>query len=144
MRTLLSRRTARWDFWTFVRHCNYCALPHDCPAWDSYEELKGNQYPIQTMEEAEDVASLLTVAKRVAKLMELRLKGYVAKPGPRPTVAVKVDTGGMRSMLRGGSGESVQMAFKGQGWVLVQPSEGRPVPAAPGGAQGGLGGLLKG
>ena len=60
------------------------------------------------------------------------------------TTSVKVATGGMRSMLRGGSGESVQMAFGGQGWVLVQPSEGRPVPAATGAAQGGLGGLLKG
>ncbi|MCW3011384.1 MAG: hypothetical protein JWO90_1788 [Solirubrobacterales bacterium] len=60
------------------------------------------------------------------------------------TTSIKVDSGGMRSMLRGGSGESVQMAFGGTGWVLVQPSEGRPVPPATGAAQGGLGGLLKG
>ena len=57
------------------------------------------------------------------------------------TTSIKVDTGGMKSMLRGGSGESVQMAFGGQGWVLVQPSEGRPVMAAQG-TSGGLGGLL--
>ncbi len=50
----------------------------------------------------------------------------------------------MKNLIGRGSGESVQMAFGGQGWVLVQPSEGRPVPAAPGEAQGGLGGLLKG
>jgi len=59
------------------------------------------------------------------------------------TTSIKTDVS-MKSMLRGGSGESVQMAFGGQGWVLVQPSEGRPVPAAPGSAGGALGGLLKG
>ena len=37
---------------------------------------------------------------------------------------VKVDTGGVSSLLRGGSGETFQMAFGGQGYVLVQPSEG--------------------
>ena len=37
---------------------------------------------------------------------------------------IKVDTGGMSSLLRGGSGETFQMAFGGQGYVLVQPSEG--------------------
>jgi hypothetical protein len=39
------------------------------------------------------------------------------------------------------------MAFTGQGWVLVQPSEGRITAVAAqggGGAAGGLGGLLKG
>lgn len=36
---------------------------------------------------------------------------------------VKVDTGGIKSMLRGGTGELVQMAFSGQGYVMVQPSE---------------------
>lgn len=43
---------------------------------------------------------------------------------------VKVDSGGMGSMLRGGSGETFQMAFGGQGHVLVQPSEGVVVGAA--------------
>lgn len=36
---------------------------------------------------------------------------------------VRVDTGGIGSMLRGGTGELLQMAFSGQGYVLVQPSE---------------------
>src|SRR5689334_12683349 len=31
----------------------------------------------------------------------------------------------MKNIIGRGSGESVQMAFSGQGWVLVQPSEGR-------------------
>lgn len=60
------------------------------------------------------------------------------------TTSVKTDVS-MKTLMGRGSGESVQIAFGGQGWVLVQPSEGRPVPAAPGGgASGGLGGLLKG
>jgi uncharacterized protein (AIM24 family) len=29
-----------------------------------------------------------------------------------------------------GSGESIQVGFSGDGWVLVQPSEGRPVPTS--------------
>lgn len=32
-----------------------------------------------------------------------------------------------KSLIGLGSGESIQIGFKGQGWVLVQPSEGRPV-----------------
>lgn len=39
---------------------------------------------------------------------------------------LKTDTtGGLKSMVRGGTGELIQMAFGGQGFVLVQPSEGR-------------------
>src|SRR3712207_8853203 len=44
-----------------------------------------------------------------------------------------------RSIGRG-SGESIQMSFQGAGWVLVQPSEGRPV--VPAGGSSGGGGLL--
>lgn len=47
----------------------------------------------------------------------------------------------MRSMLRGGSGENFQLVFHGPGFVVVQPSEGAPVPSS-GGSGGGLGGLL--
>ncbi|HEX8743348.1 MAG TPA: AIM24 family protein [Thermoleophilaceae bacterium] len=57
---------------------------------------------------------------------------------------VKVDAN-LKTLIGRGSGETVQMAFSGQGWVLVQPSEGRVAAAAPGGggaAAGGLGGLL--
>jgi uncharacterized protein (AIM24 family) len=35
-----------------------------------------------------------------------------------------------KSLIGLGSGESVQLAMSGQGWVLIQPSEGRPVVAA--------------
>ncbi len=47
----------------------------------------------------------------------------------------------LKNLIGRGSGESIQMAFQGAGWVLVQPSEGRiAAPAAAGG--GGGGGLL--
>lgn len=36
----------------------------------------------------------------------------------------------VKSLVGMGSGESVQLGFSGDGWVLVQPSEGRPVPRA--------------
>ena len=54
---------------------------------------------------------------------------------------IKTDTGGMKSMLRGGTGETFQMAFGGQGFVLIQPSEGAmggPAAASGGGGGGGL------
>ena len=50
----------------------------------------------------------------------------------------------MKNLIGRGSGESIQMAFGGQGWVLVQPSEGRIAAAMPGGGRGGLGNLLGG
>ena len=50
-----------------------------------------------------------------------------------------------KNLIGRGSGESIQMAFQGQGWVLVQPSEGRITPVASGGgAGGGIGNLLGG
>ena len=51
----------------------------------------------------------------------------------------------LKNFIGRGSGESIQMAFSGQGWVLVQPSEGRitAVPAS-GGSGGGLLGQLGG
>ena len=53
----------------------------------------------------------------------------------------------MKNLIGRGSGESVQLAFTGQGWVLVQPSEGRITAAAAqggGSSGGGLGNLLNG
>ncbi len=60
---------------------------------------------------------------------------------------IRVDTGGLKSMVRGGTGETFQMAFGGQGYVLVQPSEsvvagGHQATQSSGG--GGLGSLLGG
>jgi uncharacterized protein (AIM24 family) len=50
----------------------------------------------------------------------------------------------MKNLIGRGSGESIQMAFAGQGWVLVQPSEGQVSGPATAGASGGggLGNLL--
>ncbi len=49
----------------------------------------------------------------------------------------------MKTLVGRGSGETIQIGFSGQGWVLVQPSEGLikvATPAAGGGSSGG--GLL--
>ena len=63
--------------------------------------------------------------------------------------SVKTDVN-LKTFIGRGSGESIQMAFSGNGWVLVQPSEGRVTSAAAGGqssgssAGGALGKLLSG
>ena len=58
---------------------------------------------------------------------------------------VKVDAS-VKTLIGRGSGETIQVAFSGQGWVLVQPSEGRVQAAGAGGsgAAGGLGKILGG
>jgi uncharacterized protein (AIM24 family) len=49
----------------------------------------------------------------------------------------------MKNLIGKGSGETVQMSFQGQGWVLVQPSEGQVVGVQQQqSSQGGLGSLL--
>jgi uncharacterized protein (AIM24 family) len=52
----------------------------------------------------------------------------------------------LKSLVGRSSGETIQIAFGGQGWVLVQPSEGRQVASRDGGSSrgGGLGDLLNG
>src|SRR3954470_2564062 len=52
----------------------------------------------------------------------------------------------MKNLIGKSSGETVQMAFSGEGWLLVQPSEGRIAAAQPGGGGNGsaLGNLLGG
>jgi uncharacterized protein (AIM24 family) len=47
----------------------------------------------------------------------------------------------LKNFIGRGSGESLQMAFQGAGWVLVQPSEGRVVPTAASTGGGLLSGL---
>ena len=49
----------------------------------------------------------------------------------------------LKSLLRGGSGELFQLALSGQGFVIVQPSEGRQVAQQQGGG-GILGNVLGG
>jgi uncharacterized protein (AIM24 family) len=50
----------------------------------------------------------------------------------------------LKNFIGRGSGESIQMAFVGAGWVLVQPSEGRVDVSGQGGGGGGLLGNLTG
>jgi uncharacterized protein (AIM24 family) len=50
----------------------------------------------------------------------------------------------MKNLMGRGSGETIQMAFQGQGWVLVQPSEGRISAEPASSANKPLGGLLGG
>ena len=61
--------------------------------------------------------------------------------------SVKTDVN-LKTFIGRGSGESIQMGFSGEGWLLIQPSEGRVTSAAAGGsgqsASGGLGKLLSG
>ena len=60
------------------------------------------------------------------------------------STSIKTDIS-MKSLIGKSSGETVQMAFSGQGWVLVQPSEGQiPAAGAGGGSTGGLLGGLTG
>jgi uncharacterized protein (AIM24 family) len=60
------------------------------------------------------------------------------------TTALKTDFK-MKNLIGKSSGESIQMAFSGEGWLLVQPSEGRVDRIGPGGGNsGGLGSLLNG
>jgi uncharacterized protein (AIM24 family) len=63
------------------------------------------------------------------------------------STSVKTDVN-VKTLVGRGSGETIQVAYSGKGWLLVQPSEGRVVGAAPGGGGGGamgaLGGILGG
>src|SRR3954451_4285718 len=60
------------------------------------------------------------------------------------TTGIKTDVN-LKTLVGRGSGESIQMSFAGQGWVLVQPSEGQVhnvTQQSSGGS--GLGNLLNG
>jgi len=65
------------------------------------------------------------------------------------STSVKTDVN-LKTFIGRGSGESVQLAFSGKGWLLIQPSEGRVTSAAAGGsggassAGGAIGKLLSG
>jgi uncharacterized protein (AIM24 family) len=61
------------------------------------------------------------------------------------TTGIKTDIN-LKTLTGRGSGETVQMSFAGQGWVLVQPSEGQVHGAQQqsSGGSSGLGSLLNG
>ena len=83
--------------------------------------------------------------RRPARAAEHRRRADVRRPaGGDHLVERRVHQHQVRlqakDLIGKGSGEQMQMAFQGQGWVLVQPSEGR-ITAMPAGGGGG-GGLL--
>jgi uncharacterized protein (AIM24 family) len=59
------------------------------------------------------------------------------------STSIRTDFKLVKNLTGRGSGETVQMAFSGSGWVLVQPSEGH-VEAAGGNSGGGGGGGMLG
>jgi uncharacterized protein (AIM24 family) len=59
------------------------------------------------------------------------------------TTALRTDFK-MKNLIGKGSGESIQMAFSGTGWVLVQPSEGRITAVPSSSSNNPLGNLLGG
>jgi uncharacterized protein (AIM24 family) len=84
--------------------------------------------------------------------MLLQLKGDPAFADPQAaitwssgvTTSVKTDVN-LKTLIGRGSGESLQMQFSGDGWLLLQPSEGRVSAAgSASGRGGGLGDLLGG
>ncbi len=84
--------------------------------------------------------------------MLLQLKDDPAFADPQAAItwssgvktSVKTDMN-LKTLIGRGSGESIQMQFSGDGWLLVQPSEGRVSQAgAASGRGGGLGDLLGG
>src|SRR3954453_2840666 len=62
------------------------------------------------------------------------------------STSIRTDFKAFKNLTGRGSGETIQMAFAGDGWVLVQPSEGRLEGQVGGGGGGGgvLGNLLNG
>ena len=58
------------------------------------------------------------------------------------STSIRTDFKLVKNLTGRGSGETVQMAFSGSGWVLVQPSEGRVEAAGGNSGGGGAGGVL--
>ncbi len=57
--------------------------------------------------------------------------------------AVKTDVQ-LKTLLGRASGETIQLAFSGSGWLLIQPSEGRVSAAEGSGGRGALSNILGG
>jgi uncharacterized protein (AIM24 family) len=74
--------------------------------------------------------------------MALQGSGWVAIISDGPPVLLNKTDVKLKNLIGRGSGESIQMSFQGNGWVLVQPSEGRVSASPAGGGSGGAGGLL--
>ena len=57
--------------------------------------------------------------------------------------SVKTDAN-LKTLIGRGSGETLQMQFSGDGWLLIQPSEGRVSSGESGGGRGALSNILGG
>ena len=88
-----------------------------------------------TLLDRQDAADLATYVSRARTVDPQAAVLWTA--GTR--MDVRVDTGGIGSLVRGGTGETFQMAFSGNGHVVVQPAEN--VEHARSGSSGGGGGL---
>jgi uncharacterized protein (AIM24 family) len=81
--------------------------------------------------------------------MLLRIDGEQTYADPNAAItwssgvstSVKADVN-MKTLIGRGSGETFQISFSGQGWALIQPSEGQVAGAASGGSGGGAGGAI--
>jgi uncharacterized protein (AIM24 family) len=58
------------------------------------------------------------------------------------STSIRTDFKALKNLTGRGSGETIQMAFSGSGWVLVQPSEGRLEGSGGGGGSSTGGGML--
>src|SRR3954467_4638646 len=58
------------------------------------------------------------------------------------STSIRTDFKALKNLTGRGSGETIQMAFSGSGWVLVQPSEGRIEAAGGSGGSSSGGGVL--
>ena len=125
-----------------------------------------------TLAQYNETKSQDAFALQNSKLLKVRLDAVTVQAKLGSMVAyqgeVKFEhagSGGMSRMLKkavtgegqalmnvSGSGETIQLAFSGQGWVLVQPSEGQVAAmtagsgggSGAGGIGGSIGGLLRG
>jgi uncharacterized protein (AIM24 family) len=74
-------------------------------------------------------------------LLEIDGEGTFADPNAAitwsagVTTSVKTDVN-LKTLIGRASGETLQVAFSGEGWLLIQPSEGRVAAAGAGGAIG--------
>lgn len=59
------------------------------------------------------------------------------------STSIKTDVN-LKSLIGRSSGETLQVAFSGEGWVLIQPSEGLVAGSPLAGAAGGLSKMLRG
>ena len=100
-------------------------------------------FKITGVEGQEDGITVSLLPVPAAKSQVVTVLFSPEKPGNvKKVLNIKTDSGGLKSMVRGGTGEMFQMGFSGQGYVMVQPAEN--VVTTGGQSAGGGGGLLGG